>query len=140
MGMFSFNPDGSLKLPDRFQKERDDAAREFAQGRVVKIARRAVSEKPLIDELDVELSRMIENPAVFESLFKEAVDRIRNEAQITLNRTGERSWTVRIVSGLYRESWMNEFRHFLSDALRAKVQFSGQGNAFRKGNSYSFAD
>ncbi|MBS3148062.1 hypothetical protein J4219_04210 [Candidatus Woesearchaeota archaeon] len=140
MALFSFNPDGSLRLPDKFQKEKDAAAREFVSMRVVRIARRAVSDTPLIDELDVEFSQKIENPGIFESLFKGAVDRIRNEAQITCEKTSDRSWTVRIISGKYRESWINEFRHFLSDSLQVKVQFSGQANAFRKGNSYSFAD
>lgn len=138
--MISFNPDGSIRLPGKLQDEKDAQGREFAQSRVIRINRRAVSDSPLIDELDVELSQKFETPGVFETIYRRALGEFRHEATITSERTGDRTWTIRIISGKYRESWINDFRHFLTDCLQAKVQFTGQQNAFRKGNSYQFAN
>jgi len=134
--MISFNPDGSIRLPGKLQEEKDAQQREFASARVVRITRRAVSDHPLIDELDVELSQKFETPGVFETLYRRALGEFQHEATITSVRTGDRSWTIRIISGKYRETWISDFRNFLSDCLQAKVQMTGQQNAFRKGGQY----
>jgi len=136
--MISFNPDGSIRLPGKLQEEKDAKEREFANARVIRINRRALSDSPMIDELDVELSQKFETPGIFESLYKQALGNFQHEATITNTRTGERTWTIRIVSGKYRESWITDFRQFLTDSLQAKVQFSGHQNAFRKGGRYEF--
>lgn len=138
--MILFNADGSIRLPGKLQEEKDAQAREFAQSRIVRITRRAVSDSPLIDELDIELSQKFETPGVFETIYGRALGEFQHEATITSERTGDRTWTIRIISGKYRESWINDFRHFLTDCLQAKVQFTGQQNAFRKGGAYVFND
>ena len=128
----SFNPDGSIRLPGQMQEKKDEDQRMFDSGRVIRFNRRAVSDAPLIDELDVQFSRHIENPSQIEGLFVKAKGLFRHDAQISMERIDEQEYRVRIISGQYRDSWLAEFRGFLAECMGARVQYRGNGNDFRK--------
>jgi len=131
-----FNSDGSIKLPGVLQQKKDERERVFNSVRVVRFVRRAISDYPLIDDLEIYLSKNIEDPHMLELLFDKAKGLFRHEAQIRLEKRDEREYVVRIISGLYRDSWLAEFRAFVCESFNAKVQYESNNNDFRKGKKF----
>ena len=114
------------------QAKKDEEQRAFESGRVVRFVRRAVSDFPLVDEIDVHFSRHIESPQQIEMLLAKAKGLFRHDAQISMIKHDERHYCIKIVSGQYRDSWLAEFRGFIAECFGAKVQYQSNGNDFRK--------
>jgi len=128
-----FNPDGSIKLPGKIQNYKDDQEKEFQEGRVIRMIRRAVSDKPLIDELHILLSPKVEGPQRVEGLFRQATTLFRHKAQLSISKYSEREYVVKIVSGQFRDTWISDFRYYLIDQMKTRIQYWGRENDFRKG-------
>ena len=128
-----FNPDGSIKLPGKIRQFKDDQEKDFQDGRVIRMVRRAISDRPLIDELQILLSPKIEDPHRVDALFRQATNLFRHMAQLRISKYGEREYVVRIVSGQFRDTWISEFRYYLRDQMKTQIQYWGSANDFRKG-------
>jgi hypothetical protein len=117
-----FNVDGSLKLPDRIIKKREDDEKIFKERPALKIQRNQTSPTtPLTCELIIEASEHIRNPDRILSLFNTATGKFRHLANLSIIKTDERKYLVKIVSGQFRCSWCRNFKVFLSEELVARI-------------------
>lgn len=133
-----FNPDGSIKLPEKIQRYKEEAAKRFEQGRVIRIIRRAISDSPLIDELHILVSPHIENPQQIPSLFYKAAGMFKHMAQLTISKINEREYVIKIISGSHRDSWITNFKSFLSEKMNASIQYVGSAYDFRRGKRWQY--
>jgi len=117
-----FNPDGSMKLPENLAKKKEDEDRVFQDEPSVRIIRNQISTvTPLTCELVIQASDKLDDFEKIESVFREATGRFRHMADLSIRKIGDREYTVKIISGMYRCSWCENFRRFIEREMKVKV-------------------
>jgi hypothetical protein len=128
--MIEFNADGSIKVPSSLKKE---SVKSFETSKVIRITRIAISESPLIDELRIEISPVIEKPERVIDFFEYCKGHFTHMAQLSIKQTGERIYVVKIISGQYRDTWIKSFKDYVGEKFNAQIDYGGSVNDFRKG-------
>jgi hypothetical protein len=108
---------------------------EFREERVIRFILRAVSDNPLIDELDILISEKVENPQMIKSLYHASTGKFKHMAQLSLREISPRTYRIKIVSGQYRGTWINSFKAYVKQQMKVKIQDWGGSDPFRKGSS-----
>lgn len=125
-----FNPDGSIKLPN------DHDGKESREEKAVRFTLRAISDGPLIDELHVLISEKVDNPQMIESLFNAAHGLFKHmSTELSMKKISTKEYTIRIVSGSHRGTWIQNFVDFVQQRMNVKTYLGGS-DPFRKGSGF----
>ena len=117
-----FNPDGSIKLPDRLVKKKIDDEKLFQEQPCIKIIKNQISSStPLHCELKIQASKKLEDHKDIEKIFRRATGKFRHNAQLSIKKINNREYTVSIISGMYRCDWCNNFKEFIKKELNVEV-------------------
>lgn len=117
-----FNPDGSIKLPEIMVKKKEDDDKIFQDEPSIRIIRNQISTvTPLTCELQIQASDKLKNFDRVESIYKQATGKFRHMANLSIRKTNNREYTVKIISGRYRCSWCENFRKFIEKEMNVKV-------------------
>ena len=132
--MVEFNPDGSIKLPDHLQKQKDKNNHKMNSGRCIKIRKEIISTKaPKSCNLNIELSKAVTDNRFIENIFKE----LQNDVPKMFMKNDERSFTITIGSAFQRcttcNSLIGKYREFLDGNIiieKGQCTFEGQKRNF----------
>jgi len=125
-----FSPDGSIKPPGNQNKD------EFHEEKTIRFTLRAISDGPLIDELHVMISEKVDNPQMIESLFNTARGLFTHLAtELSIKKISNKEYTIRIVSGSHRGTWIQNFVDFVQKRMNVKTYLGGS-DPFRKGSGF----
>lgn len=93
--MIQFNEDGSIKLPENFQKQKDNQEKRMQKGRCILIRKDLVSSKPPKKcSLQIKLSDMIYDNSFVERVHN--VFRERAEVPTKLKKISEKEFEIEI--------------------------------------------
>ena len=122
MNKIEFNPDGSIKLPDRMINKRKQEDEVFESRPAIRITRDQVSYvTPLKCELSIEASPLLGNPQRIKALFEYAEERFRHEANLSITKEHEKKYVITIISGKFRCTWCQTFRNYLQNSLDCRM-------------------
>jgi len=117
-----FNPDGSIKLPKRIIKEREDDDKIFRDEPSIRVTRNQISSiTPLKCELTIEASNKLINPKRIKLIYNSASGKFKHMSQLSIQKIHNRKYVVRIISGRFRCSWCNNFRRYLKKEMNVKI-------------------
>ena len=117
-----FNPDGSIKLPEKIIKQREDSDNIFRNEQSIRVIKNQVSSvTPLECELIIEASDKLPDPERIKSIYTRATGKFRHLAQLRIQKINDRKYVVTIISGQYRCSWCENFREYLEKEMNVKV-------------------
>ena len=116
--MIEFNPDGSIKLPERLQKKEEENKIKMQCQRCIKITRSIVNfDSPKKCLLNIKLSDKIPNNRFIEGLY----NYFKQKAQVPtkLNKISEKEFEIEIGTDFRRcsdcQSLINSYRDFLDN-------------------------
>ena len=114
--MIKFNPDGSLKLPDAFQKQKDEQEQRMKTQKCLKIYKDVVSDRtPKKCVLRITLSDRITDNRFLDNIYKNFSRRV--ETPMKIKQISEREIEVEIGSNFRRcsdcTSFIGQLREFL---------------------------
>jgi len=125
-----FTPDGSIKSPN------DQDGKESREEKTIRFTLRAISDGPLIDELHVMISEKVDNPQMIESLFNTARGLFKHmSTELSMKKISTKEYTIRIVSGSHRGTWIQNFVDFVKQRMNVKTHLGGS-DPFRKGSGF----
>lgn len=137
MPKFKFNPDGSLKLPERIIKKRETDDRIFKEEPSIRIIRKEISPvTPLKCALTIEASTKLANPEKIKSIFYSATGKFRHMAKLRIRELYKGKYIVTIISGQFRCSWCENFIEYLEKEMNAKIINWGSCLAYTKSGRY----
>ena len=117
--MIQFNPDGSIKLPEKFQQHKDNVEKRMQKGRCITIRKDLVSSyPPKTCSLQIKLSDAIYDSSFVEKVYKGF--RERAEVPTKLKKISEKEFQVEVGTCFRRCSDCN--------ALVARFRTSLDGN------------
>lgn len=117
-----FNPDGSIKLPARLVKKKENEDKTFQDEPSIRIIRNQISTvTPLTCELLIQASDKLENFDKIETIFRQATGKFKHMANLCIRKIDNTHYSVKIISGIYRCSWCENFREYLGKEMNAKV-------------------
>ena len=128
-----FNPDGSIKVPESILKQKQEQETQFNEEAVIRIIRRPISTGPLVDELEILISPNVKDPERVESVYKRATGLFKHMAQLRISKKSEREYVILIESGQYRDSWIQNFKQYLENQMKVKIQYWGSSHDWRSG-------
>ena len=137
--MIEFNPDGSIKLPDRILKQKKDNEFKMKNGLCATIKKEVISTKsPKKCSLNITLSEKFTNDDFVMNLYSQFMD--SSEVPSKLSKIGEREFEVEIGTCFSRcrdcTSLVNKFREFLEGNL---IEIKG-GCSFESNRPFCYED
>jgi len=137
--MIEFNPDGSIKLPDRILKQKKDNEFKMKNGLCATIKKEIISDKsPKKCSLNITLSEKFTNDDFVMNIYSQFMD--SSEVPSKLSKIGEREFEVEIGTCFSRcrdcTSLINRFKEFLEGNI---IEVKGSCS-FESNRSFCYED
>ena len=134
--MIEFNPDGSLKLPERLAQAHEENKEKLTKQRCIRIRREIVSDTaPKKCILKITLSEAINDDRFIDTIYKEFKSNASVPSKLT--KIGERLFDVEIGTDFRRctdcNSLINKYREFFDGNIienKGSCPFEGRSKSF----------